>query len=72
LHCPYVKRQRPQIVGHVCRQAIDNGWLDGGGAALVDRPRAQLAPLGYPHLSHHETFGLSVKVYRQFYFSAPK
>jgi hopanoid biosynthesis associated radical SAM protein HpnJ len=54
------------------RQAIENGWLDSGDAALVDQRGTQIAPLHYPHLSHHEIFSSVEDFYRQFYFRAAK
>lgn len=54
------------------RQAVANGWLDSDDAQLVDERGTQIAPLRYPHLSHHETFDSVESFYRQFYFRAPK
>jgi hopanoid biosynthesis associated radical SAM protein HpnJ len=54
------------------RQALDNGWLDGTNAELVDETGAQLVPLHYPHLSHTQIFRSVDDFYRRFYFRAPK
>jgi hopanoid biosynthesis associated radical SAM protein HpnJ len=54
------------------RQAVENGWFDAEHAELVDRHGIQIAPLHYPHLSHHEIFASVETFYRRFYFRAGK
>src|ERR1700741_2320128 len=53
-------------------QAVENGWLDGDHAELVDDDGIQIAPLSYPHLSHTEIFDNVETFYKRFYFRAPK
>ena len=53
-------------------QAVENGWLDGDHAELVDESGVQIAPLHYPHLSHTEIFDNVETFYKRFYFRAPK
>ena len=52
--------------------AVENGWLDGENAELVDENGVQIAPLHYPHLSHTEIFAAVEEFYKKFYFRAPK
>ena len=54
------------------RQALDNGWLDGANADLVDAHGVQIAPLHYAHLSHTEIFDSVETFYRRFYFRRDK
>jgi radical SAM superfamily enzyme YgiQ (UPF0313 family) len=54
------------------RQALENGWLDGTHADLVDAHGVQLAPLNYPHLSHTEIHDSVETFYRRFYFRRSK
>ena len=54
------------------RQALDNGWLDGANADLVDAHGVQIAPLHYRHLSHTEIFDSVETFYRRFYFRSDK
>jgi hopanoid biosynthesis associated radical SAM protein HpnJ len=53
-------------------QAVENGWLDGEHAELIDGGGIQIAPLAYPHLSHTEIFDNVETFYKRFYFRAPK
>jgi len=54
------------------QQALENRWLDDANAELVDEHGLQIAPLHYPHLSHHEIFHSVEDFYKRFYFRAPK
>ena len=54
------------------RQAIDNGWLSDGGAALVDERGVQSSTLAYPHLTRTEIYDSVETFYKQFYFRAGK
>jgi hopanoid biosynthesis associated radical SAM protein HpnJ len=54
------------------RQAVENNWLDQRNAELVDDQGLQIAPLHYPHLSHHEIFKAVESFYRRFYFRPGK
>jgi hopanoid biosynthesis associated radical SAM protein HpnJ len=54
------------------RQAVENGWLPGDGAALVGQDGTQLAALSYPHLQHTEILESVDAFYKRFYFRAGK
>jgi len=54
------------------RQAVENGWLSGDGAALVGQDGTQLATLSYPHLQHTEILESVDAFYKRFYFRAGK
>jgi hopanoid biosynthesis associated radical SAM protein HpnJ len=54
------------------RQAIENGWLAGGGGRLVANDGVQVSSLDYPMLSHREIFEALERFYRRFYFRPGK
>ena len=71
-HTIQVSIAAPYPGTYLYRQAIENGWIDGKHADLVNERGVQIAPLHYPHLSHRETFDSVEEFYRRFYFRAPK
>jgi len=71
-HTIQVARAAPYPGTYLYRQALDNGWLDGANADLVDAHGVQIAPLHYPHLSHTEIFDSVETFYRRFYFRSEK
>ncbi len=71
-HTIQVSLAAPYPGTYLYRQALDNGWLDGANASLVDAHGVQIAPLHYPHLSHTEIFDSVETFYRRFYFRSDK
>jgi hopanoid biosynthesis associated radical SAM protein HpnJ len=71
-HTIQVSLAAPYPGTHLYRQALENGWLDGANAELVDMHGIQIAPLHYPHLSHTEIFDSVETFYRRFYFRRHK
>jgi len=71
-HTIQVSLAAPYPGTYLYRQALDNGWLDGANADLVDAHGVQIAPLHYPHLSHTEIFDSVETFYRRFYFRSEK
>jgi len=71
-HTIQVSLAAPYPGTYLYRQALDNGWLDGANADLVDAHGVQIAPLHYPHLSHTEIFDSVETFYRRFYFRSDK
>jgi hopanoid biosynthesis associated radical SAM protein HpnJ len=71
-HTIQVSLAAPYPGTYLYRQALDNGWLDGANADLVDAHGVQIAPLHYPHLSHTEIFDSVETFYKRFYFRVPK
>jgi hopanoid biosynthesis associated radical SAM protein HpnJ len=71
-HTIQVSLAAPYPGTYLYRQALDNGWLDGANAELVDAHGVQIAPLHYPHLSHTEIFDSVETFYRRFYFRSGK
>jgi len=71
-HTIQVSLAAPYPGTYLYRQALDNGWLDGTNADLVDAHGVQIAPLHYPHLSHTEIFDSVETFYRRFYFRSDK
>ena len=54
------------------QQAVENGWLVGGGRSLVADTGFQVASLAYPHLSQEEIFKAVAEFYKSFYFRPRK
>ncbi len=54
------------------KQALENGWLDGANAELINDNGVQIAPLHYDHLTHTEIFNSVEDFYKRFYFRIPK
>jgi hopanoid biosynthesis associated radical SAM protein HpnJ len=54
------------------RQAMDNGWLQPGGQALVNDRGVQISALNYAHLPHTEIFDSVETFYKRFYFRPGK
>jgi hopanoid biosynthesis associated radical SAM protein HpnJ len=71
-HTIQVSLAAPYPGTYLYRQALENGWLDGANAELVDGQGIQIAPLHYPHLSHTEIFDAVETFYRRFYFRSGK
>ena len=71
-HTIQVSLAAPYPGTHLYRQALENGWLDGAHAELVDSHGVQIAPLHYPHLSHTEIFDAVETFYKRFYFRSSK
>ncbi len=71
-HTIQVSLAAPYPGTYLYRQALENGWLDGANAELVDAHGVQIAPLHYPHLSHTEIFDAVETFYRRFYFRSGK
>ena len=53
------------------RQAVENGWFDGGDHLLTDGGN-QIAQLSYPHLPASVIFDKVEEFYRRFYFRPRK
>ncbi len=71
-HTIQVSLAAPYPGTYLFRQALENGWLDGANAGLVDIRGVQIAPLHYPHLSHTEIFDAVETFYKRFYFRSGK
>jgi len=54
------------------RQALQEGWLDGGAATLVGGDGIQVSAISYPHLSGLEISAALEKFYKRFYFRPSK
>jgi hopanoid biosynthesis associated radical SAM protein HpnJ len=71
-HTIQVSLAAPYPGTRLYQEALDNGWLDGAHAELIDQSGVQLAPLHYPHLAHSEIFGSVDEFYRRFYLRSSK
>ena len=71
-HTMQVSLAAPYPGTELFRQAVENSWLDRDHAELVDERGLQIAPLHYPHLSHHEIFEALETMYKRFYFRPSK
>ena len=71
-HTMQVSLAAPYPGTELFRQAVENNWLDQDHAELVDQRGLQIAPLHYPHLSHHEIFEALETMYKRFYFRPGK
>jgi hopanoid biosynthesis associated radical SAM protein HpnJ len=54
------------------RQAVENGWLQDDGKALVNDHGVQISALSYAHLPHTEIFDSVETFYKRFYFRPAK
>ncbi|PYN07700.1 MAG: hypothetical protein DME06_17010, partial [Candidatus Rokuibacteriota bacterium] len=50
------------------REAVENGWLQNDGQALVNARGVQVSALSYAHLPHTEIFDSVETFYKRFYF----
>jgi hopanoid biosynthesis associated radical SAM protein HpnJ len=71
-HTMQVSLAAPYPGTELFRQAVQNNWLDRNHSELVDEHGLQIAPLHYPHLSHHEIFRALETMYKRFYFRPGK
>jgi len=54
------------------REAVENGWLQNDGQALVNARGVQISALSYAHLPHTEIFDSVEMFYKRFYFRPGK
>jgi len=54
------------------REAVENGWLQNDGQALVNARGVQISALSYAHLPHTEIFDSVETFYKRFYFRPGK
>ena len=71
-HTIQVSLAAPYPGTELYRQAVENNWLDGEHAELVDEHGLQIAPLHFPHLSHRQIFQALETMYKRFYFRPAK
>jgi radical SAM superfamily enzyme YgiQ (UPF0313 family) len=71
-HTIQVSIVAPYPGAYLHRQAVEHGWLHGGGKELVNDHGLQISALNYPHLPHREIFDAVETFYRRFYFRPGK
>jgi len=71
-HTIQVSLAAPYPGTRLYEQAVENGWLIGGGNGLIQGEGFQISSLGYPHLSEKEMFDAVATFYKRFYFRPQK
>jgi hopanoid biosynthesis associated radical SAM protein HpnJ len=71
-HTIQVSLAAPYPGTELYRQALSEGWLDGGAASLVGGDGIQVSAISYPHLSGLEISAALEEFYKRFYFRPSK
>jgi hopanoid biosynthesis associated radical SAM protein HpnJ len=71
-HTIQVSLAAPYPGTELYRQALSEGWLEGGAASLVGGDGIQVSAITYPHLSGLEISAALEEFYKRFYFRPSK